>query len=60
MQKFISDSIGRSIRVLVIGGKAVSVCEFQDNTVRIVKDFRILSLMGTVTTSAWCRKWIQG
>ncbi|CAD8104404.1 unnamed protein product [Paramecium sonneborni] len=31
IQDFISDSLGRSIRVLVIGGKAVSVTEFQDN-----------------------------
>ncbi|CAD8169335.1 unnamed protein product [Paramecium octaurelia] len=31
IQDFVSDSVGRSIRVLVIGGKAVSVTEFQDN-----------------------------
>ncbi|CAD8109763.1 unnamed protein product [Paramecium sonneborni] len=31
IQDFISDSVGRSIRVLVIGGKGVSVTEFQDN-----------------------------
>ncbi|CAD8051003.1 unnamed protein product [Paramecium primaurelia] len=31
IQDFVDDTIGRSIRVLVIGGKAVSVTEFQDN-----------------------------
>ncbi|KAM3134079.1 hypothetical protein pb186bvf_013805 [Paramecium bursaria] len=32
-QEFIKDSIGKSIRVLAIGGKAISATQFQDSTV---------------------------
>ncbi|CAK73352.1 unnamed protein product (macronuclear) [Paramecium tetraurelia] len=49
IQDFVDDTVGRSIRVLVIGGKAVSVTEFQDNvdfkSNGYSDDFRIESKM---------------
>ncbi|CAD8067839.1 unnamed protein product [Paramecium sonneborni] len=49
IQDFIDDTVGRSIRVLVIGGKAVSVTEFQDNvdfkSNGYSDDFKIESMM---------------
>ncbi|CAD8193421.1 unnamed protein product [Paramecium pentaurelia] len=59
IQDFVGDSVGRSIRVLVIGGNAVSVTEFQDNidfkSNGYSDDFKIESKMDSIKKEEYFR-----